>query len=116
MNKEITHTPNDVGFDYSLFFLLQVIVPCVYVRNRKVVNLDPNDPIGICADECPFDDIVTTTNNTLLRMVRSHGHNKSIVNGIGRIGYMRGGKRLFGRMKIWQKILNELKILLHLIK
>ncbi len=112
-NKEITHTPNDVGFDYSFIFpATNDRVPCVYVRNRKVVNLDPNDPIEVSyADECPFDDIVTATNNPeLLRMVHSHGHNKSIVNGIGRIGYMRGGKKAVWKDEdLAEDFLNELK-------
>src|SRR5262249_48754790 len=32
-------------------------------------------------------------NPELLRMRHSHGHDNSIVNGIGRIGYMSGGKK-----------------------
>ena len=37
------------------------------------------------------------TNPEMLGMMWSHGHNNSIVNGIPRIGYMKGGKySLFG--------------------
>jgi arylsulfatase A-like enzyme len=95
-NKEITHTPNDVGFDYSFIFpATNDRVPCVYVKNREVVNLDPNDPIEVSyADESPYEDIVTATKNPeLLRIVHSHGHNQSIINGVGRIGYMHGGQK-----------------------
>ena len=94
-NKEITHTPNDVGFDYSFIFpATNDRVPCVYIENRRVKGLDPDDPIEVSyTDECPYDDIVTATKNPeLLRMRHSHGHDQSIVNGIGRIGYMRGGR------------------------
>lgn len=94
-NKEITHTPNDIGFDYSYIFpATNDRVPCVYLKNRLVENLDPNDPIEVSyARECPFDDIVTSVKNPeMLRMKHSHGHNNSIVNGVGRIGFMRGGK------------------------
>lgn len=94
-NKEISHTPNDIGFDYSFIFpATNDRVPCVYVKNRRVENLDENDPIEVSYDkDCPYDDIPTAIKNPeLLRMKHSHGHNQSVVNGIGRIGFMRGGK------------------------
>ena len=37
-------------------------------------------------------------------MRHSHGHDQSIVNGIGRIGYMRGGRDAYGGMRTWRKI------------
>lgn len=95
-NREITHTPNDVGFDYSYIFpATNDRVPCVYIKNRMVENLEQNDPIEVSyQDECPYEDIVTATKNPeLLRMKHSHGHDQSIVNGVGRIGYMRGGEK-----------------------
>ena len=60
-----------------------------------MVNLDPQDPISVSYDwECPFDDIPTYHKNPeLLKMKSSHGHDMSIVEGIGRIGYMRGGRK-----------------------
>ncbi len=93
-NKTIEHTPNDVGFDYSYIFPgTNDRVPCVYVKNRDVVNLDSNDPIEVYyGKECPFDDIDTYEKNPeKLRLLSSHGHNHSIINGVGRIGYMKGG-------------------------
>ncbi|MCI8600738.1 MAG: arylsulfatase [Oscillospiraceae bacterium] len=95
-NQEIGITPLDMGFDESFIFPATADrVPCVYLDGRKVVNLDPNDPIEVSyASECPFDDIPTYQKNPeLLQMESSHGHNMSIVNGIGRIGYMRGGEK-----------------------
>lgn len=95
-NQEIDITPLDMGFDESFIFPATADrVPCVYLDGRKVVNLDPNDPIEVSyASECPFDDIPTYQKNPeLLQMESSHGHNMSIVNGIGRIGYMRGGEK-----------------------
>ena len=47
-------------------------IPTVYVENRRVVDLDPDDPIRISFGE-PI------------------GHDQTIVNGIPRIGYMTGG-------------------------
>ncbi len=95
-NKEISHTPNDVGFDHSFIFpATNDRVPCVYLENRTVLDLEENDPIEVYyGKECPFDDIETYEKNPeLLNLKSAHGHNGSIVNGVGRIGYMRGGKK-----------------------
>ncbi|MFI3205954.1 MAG: sulfatase-like hydrolase/transferase [Clostridia bacterium] len=95
-NNHISHSPNDVGFDYSFVFPgTNDRTPCVYVENGDVVNLDPNDPIEVSyTQECPYEDIPTYQKNPeMLRMQSSHGHNHSIVNGVGRIGFMRGGKK-----------------------
>lgn len=95
-NKEINYTPLDCGFDESFIFPATADrVPCVYLEGRSVVNLDPNDPIEVSyAAECPFDDIPTYHKNPeLLQMYSSNGHDMSIVSGIGRIGYMRGGEK-----------------------
>lgn len=94
-NKEISLSPNDVGFDYS--FIMAATndrVPCVYLENRKVVGLDPEDPIEVTYDwDKAFPDQPTGRHNPeLLRMKYSHGHDASIVNGVSRIGHMRGGK------------------------
>jgi arylsulfatase A-like enzyme len=88
-------TPNDVGFDES--FIMAATndrVPTVYVRDRQVVGLDPDDPIEVTyGGENPYPDKPTGRENPeQLRMVYSHGHDGTIVNGVSRIGYMRGGE------------------------
>ncbi len=112
-NKEITCTPNDVGFDYSYIFpATNDRVPCVYIKNRNVDNLDPNDPIEVSyAAECPYDDIPTSARNPeMLRMIHSHGHNNSIINGVGRIGFMRGGEKARWKDEdLSEKFLSEVK-------
>jgi len=92
-NGEIAPGPLDVGFDYSFIFpATGDRVPCVFVENRRVVNLDPNDPIRVDYDH-PFPGEPTgAANPELLKLQPSHGHDNSIVNGISRIGYMTGGK------------------------
>jgi arylsulfatase A-like enzyme len=92
-NGEIKPGPLEVGFDYSFIFpATGDRVPCVFVENHKVVNLDPNDPIRVSYDT-PFPGEPTgAANPELLKMKPSHGHDKTIVNGISRIGYMTGGK------------------------
>ena len=92
-NGEIAPGPLDVGFDYS--FILPATgdrTPCVYVENRRVVNLDPKDPIRVDYEKPIPGEPTYAANPELLRMRSSHGHDQAIVNGVGRIGYMSGGK------------------------
>ncbi len=92
-NGEIKPGPLDIGFDYS--FLIPATgdrVPCVYVENRRVVGLDPSDPIEVSFGKPVGDEPTGKAHPELLKMHPSHGHNQTIVNGISRIGYMSGGK------------------------
>jgi len=93
-NETIKPSPFEIGFDYSYIMgATNDRVPCVYVENGKVDNLDPNDPISVSYQK-NFDGEPTGANNPeLLKMYPSHGHNMSIVNGISRIGFMKGGKK-----------------------
>jgi arylsulfatase A-like enzyme len=92
-NGEIKSGPMDIGFDYN--FILPATgdrVPCVFVENRRVVGLDPNDPIKVSFKD-PILTLPTGKDHPeLLKMHPSHGHDMTIVNGISRIGYMSGGK------------------------
>jgi arylsulfatase A-like enzyme len=92
-NDEIKPGPLDIGFDYC--FLIPATgdrVPCVYVENRRVVGLDPNDPIQVSFGKPIGDEPTGKDHPELLKMHPSHGHNQTIVNGISRIGYMSGGR------------------------
>lgn len=93
-NKEITPSPLDIGFDRS--FIMAATgdrVPCVYVEGRRVVGLNPADPIEVRYGNNPFPGEPTgVTHRAELRMDWSHGHNFAVINGVGRIGYMKGGK------------------------
>lgn len=114
-NGIIKPAPEDIGFDYS--FLIPATgdrVPCVYVENRKVVGLDPSDPVSVSYKEPLGDDSTiynpAVTPGTIVSykladkdnpdffnkrpdiiMHPSFGHDQTIVNGIPRIGYMTGG-------------------------
>jgi len=92
-NAEIRGTPNDVGFDESyIMAATNDRVPCVYVNNRTVDNLDPNDPIEISYEKGnPFNQQIGRSNPELLKMMYSHGHDDTIINGVSRIGHMQGG-------------------------
>ncbi|MDP6777176.1 MAG: arylsulfatase [Candidatus Latescibacteria bacterium] len=109
-NREISATPNDVGFDCS--FIMAATndrVPCVYVEDRKVVGLDPEDPIEVTYDwDKAFPEQPTGRHNPeLLRMNYSHGHDASIVNGVSRIGHMRGGQAALWEDETMAEIFSE---------
>ena len=92
-NGEIKPAPNDIGFDYS--FIMAATgdrVPTVYVENRRVVGLDPGDPITVSYTNQVDDGPTGRSHPGQLKMSPSHGHDQTIVNGISRIGYMKGGK------------------------
>lgn len=92
-NGLITPNLSDIGFDYSYIMAATGDrVPCVYFENGHVVNLDPNDPIEVSYSE-PFEGEPTAHSHPeLMTMLPSQGHDQSIINGIPRIGYMKGGK------------------------
>lgn len=92
-NRPISPGPREVGFHDS--FIMAATgdrVPCVYVENGCVVGLDPADPIEVDYQK-PFPGLPTgKENREALVQDWSHGHNMAVVNGTGRIGYMKGGK------------------------
>ncbi len=93
-NKPIKPSANDIGFDYT--FLMAATAdrtPCVYVENGHVVNADPNDPIEVNYDRNYPGEPDGVRDRASLKMNWSHGHNQAVVNGIGRIGYMKGGQK-----------------------
>jgi arylsulfatase A len=90
-NGEIKPGPLEIGFDYS--FLLPNTndrVPSVYVVNHRVKDFNPLDPIIVSGNN-PNDQPTGKTHRHRLKMDWSHGHNSTIHNGIGRIGFMAGG-------------------------
>ncbi len=98
-NADVKPGPLEIGFDES--FLLPSTndrVPCVYLEGHRVRNLDPADPLYVNAAK-PVDPKGSTVypdgrkNRDAMTYYQStHGHNNSVINGIGRIGFMAGGK------------------------
>jgi len=97
-NGDVKPGPLEIGFDYS--FLLPSTndrVPCVYLENHRVVNLDPKDPLYV-GNKPPVDFKGTVypdgrkNPEAMTYYKNSHGHNMSVINGIGRIGKQWGGK------------------------
>ena len=91
-NELVTPGPNQLGFDYSyILAATQDRVPTVYIKDGNVVGLDPNDPIEVNYQKNFEGEPTGLENPELLTMKWHHGHNSSIVNGIPRIGFMKGG-------------------------
>ena len=92
-NGQISPGANDIGFDYSYIMgATNDRTPNVYVKNGRVVNLDANDPIEV-SYQTNFDGKPTGKDNPeLLKVKLSQGHQDSILNGVSRIGFQRGGE------------------------
>ncbi|WP_111709793.1 sulfatase family protein [Lutibacter citreus] len=100
-NKEISPGPLDIGFDYN--FLVPATndrSPFVYVENRKVYNHNAQDPITVTKRGKRIPDSVPGTkypeaklNPEAITLYNGDDqHSGSVINGVGRIGYMKGGK------------------------
>ena len=71
----------------------------VILENGNVRNLTLNDPIEVSYRH-NFPGLPNGKDNKdQLKLMWSHGHNQAIINGIGRIGFMKGGKAPCGRMR-----------------
>lgn len=100
-NGTVIPGPREIGFDYS--YLMAATgdrVPCVWLENQSVANYDPNAPIHV-SYTTPFPGEPLGREHpemlTKLRPSPNQGHNDAIVNGISRIGYMKGGGKA-----LWQ--------------
>ncbi|PZX51380.1 sulfatase-like hydrolase/transferase [Algoriphagus chordae] len=97
-NGELNPGPLEIGFDYS--FIIPATgdrVPTVFVEDHHIVGLDPSDPIEVNYRKKIGDGPTGKDNPELLKMMWSHGHNHSIVNGVSRIGYQTGGEAALWR-------------------
>jgi arylsulfatase A-like enzyme len=92
-NGEIRPGPLEIGFDHA--FIMPATgdrVPCVYVEDHRVVGLDPRDPIRVNYRAKVGDEPTGRENPDQLRLRHTHGHDMTIINGVGRIGWMAGGR------------------------
>ena len=92
-NAQLPAALGDLGFDYSyIMAATSDRVPCVFIENGRVANYDPSAPIEVSYRR-NFEGEPTGRSHPelLYNLKSSHGHDMSIVNGIGRIGFMKGG-------------------------
>lgn len=92
-NGRIAPGPREIGFDHAFFFPATADrVPGVFIEDHNVVGLDRADPIRVDYRNRVGDEPIGREHPELLKMAANDGHDGTIVNGIGRIGYMSGGK------------------------
>lgn len=91
-NGELKPGPLEIGF-HECFMLPTTNdrVPQVFVKNHRVLNLDPEDPLTVSNRPIDLDEPTGVTHRHTLTMDWSHGHNNTIHNGISRIGFYTGG-------------------------
>ena len=93
-NDVVKPNPSDIGFDYSYIMAATADrTPCIFMENGKGIGLDPNDPVYVSYKENFPGEPTGKENPELLRLHPSHGHDQAIINGISRIGYMKGGEK-----------------------
>ena len=92
-NAPLAASPADLGFDYHYIMAATADrVPCVFIENGEVADYDPSAPIEVSYQKnFPGEPTGKDNPELLYNLKHSHGHDQSIVNGIGRIGYMKGG-------------------------
>ena len=92
-NAPLPMALGDLGFDYSYIMAATGDrVPCVFIENGQVANYDPSAPIYVSYEQnFPGEPTGKDNPELLYNLKPSFGHDKSIINGISRIGYMKGG-------------------------
>ena len=92
-NGKIAPGPLEVGFDQAFFIPATVDrVPCVFIENHHVANLDPADPIRISYQGPIADEPAGREHPEMLKYPADKQHSDVVINGISRIGYMTGGQ------------------------
>jgi arylsulfatase A len=107
-NNAIKPGPLEIGFDYS--FLIPATpdrVPTVYVENHKVFNLNNNDQIKIYYNKRVGNDPIGLEHPEMLKMQADSQHSGTIVNGISRIGFMKGGHQAYWKDEDFGTVLNQ---------
>lgn len=92
-NSQLPAALGDLGFDYSYIMAATADrVPCVFIENGHVANYDPSAPIEVnYKQNFPGEPTGKDNPELLYNLKPTFGHDMSIVNGISRIGYMKGG-------------------------
>ena len=92
-NRKLDMDLLDIGFDhYYIMAATADRVPCVFIEDGEVVNRDPDAPIEVDYEKnFPGEPTLAEDPSLGYNLQSSHGHDMSVVNGIGRIGFMRGG-------------------------
>jgi len=89
-NKKISPGPNEVGFDYC--WILPATndrVPCVYLENGRVANLDPKDPLFVDYHKKIGNDPTVLDSPEKVKVDTAKGdHHKGTIH--GQVGHRQG--------------------------
>lgn len=105
-NDSISPGPQEVGFNYS--FIIPATpdrVPAVFVEDHHIVKLDKKDPVSVNYDHPVGNDPVGLRHPELLKMRADSQHSGTIVNGVSRIGYMKGGHSAYWKDEDFSTVL-----------
>ena len=91
-NKEVSPGAAEIGYDIPLFKQLPMTACPVFFLKMESRRVDPNDPLYVNYRKNFPGEPTGKNNPELLRMHPSVGHAGSIVNGVPRIGFQKGGK------------------------
>jgi arylsulfatase A-like enzyme len=92
-NTDVKPGPLEIGFDYCHIIPATVDrVPSVWIEGHKVRNLDPADPIVVSyLTNISSEPTGLEHPELLTHYAADKQHSCTIINGISRIGYMKGG-------------------------
>lgn len=114
-NEEISMGPHEIGFDYCYYFpATNDRVPCLFIENERVDGLDTKDPIEVSYRKKIGEYPTGAEHPELLSMPYHLGHDGTIINGISRIGWMKGGKKaLWKDDKMADHLFDKVKEFIH---
>lgn len=112
-NSKVSPGPLEIGFDYS--FIIPATndrVPCVYLENHHVVGLNGSDSLKIsftddATDTNPFGNPTGISDPEKLRQPADVQHSGVIVNGVSRIGFMKGAEDAWWRDEDFPEVLTD---------
>ncbi len=93
-NEIVKPNPSDIGFEYSYIMAATGDrTPCIYIENGLAVGLEKDDPIEVSYTKNFEGEPTGKENPEMLILHPSHGHDQALINGVSRIGFMKGGKK-----------------------
>jgi arylsulfatase A-like enzyme len=95
-NTEIVPGPREIGFDYSFLVPPPAIGCRAFTLRTSASRASTRDPIrvnyNLDGPNYP-GELDGRANRDQLKLDWDYGHNYAVINGIGRIGYMTGGRK-----------------------
>jgi len=93
-NKKVIPGAKETGFDYSYIIAATCDrVPTAFIEDGNVANLAKGDSMFVDYQHpFPGEPTAITNPELMTKLTWTHGHNNTVINGIPRIGYMKGGR------------------------